>query len=256
MIHFCCENCGKAFSVPDSAAGRRASCKNCGAKLIVPDSSFQRESGAKLPRPPETPSGFKARARLAPETVRSAGRPAETELASTSTNSPVNPASPQPPAAPTRLPVRIRRLMADSEQMQKAFRKSDIIRIQSSLGNPADTYVIEYKLDSLARGGNGQLVSRDQHLVEIQLTREYPHSSPKCRVLTPIFHPNIEPSTICVGDHWTASERLVDLVVRIGEMLAYQAFNIQSPLDGEAAMWADLNRHALPTDRRDIHPPD
>jgi hypothetical protein len=60
-------------------------------------------------------------------------------------------------------------------------------------------------------------------------------------MLTPCFHPNIEPATICVGDHWTAGERLVDLVVRIGEMITYQAYNIKSPLDGEAAMWADLH---------------
>ena len=67
-------------------------------------------------------------------------------------------------------------------------------------------------------------------------------------MLTPIFHPNIDPATICVGDHWTAGERLVDLAVRIGEMIAYQAYNIQSPLDAEAAMWADLNAAKLPVD--------
>jgi hypothetical protein len=27
-------------------------------------------------------------------------------------------------------------------------------------------------------------------------------------------------------------------VVRIGEMLSYQLYNVRSPLDGEAAMWA------------------
>jgi hypothetical protein len=59
-----------------------------------------------------------------------------------------------------------------------------------------------------------------------------------------------------VGDHWTAGERLVDLVIRIGEMIAYQAYNIQSPLDGEAAMWADQNARHLPVDLRDLHPPE
>jgi hypothetical protein len=68
-------------------------------------------------------------------------------------------------------------------------------------------------------------------------------------------HPNFDPTTICVGDHWTAAERLVDLVVRIGEMIAYQAYNVKSPLDGEAAMWADLNQHRLPIDKRDLRPP-
>jgi ubiquitin-protein ligase len=73
-------------------------------------------------------------------------------------------------------------------------------------------------------------------------------------MLTPVYHPNIDPSHVCVGDHWTAGERLVDLVVRIGEMLAYQAYNIRSPLDAHAAMWADLNPDKLPTDSRTIRP--
>ena len=53
-------------------------------------------------------------------------------------------------------------------------------------------------------------------------------------MLTPIFHPNIDESAICVGDHWVAGERLIDLVVRIGQMIAYQEYNIKSPLNGEA----------------------
>jgi ubiquitin-protein ligase len=75
-------------------------------------------------------------------------------------------------------------------------------------------------------------------------------------MLTPIFHPNIEPAVICIGDHWTAGERLCDLVVRIGEMITYQSYNIKSPLDGEAAMWADLNNALLPVDKTDLMPPE
>lgn len=146
--------------------------------------------------------------------------------------------------------------MADAEQMRTAFQKSPLIQVVSASGNPPDHYTIEYHIRSLARGNGGQPIPREQHLVEIQLTRDYPRQSPKCRMLTPIFHPNIEPTAICVGDHWTAAERLTDLVIRIGEMLAYQAYNIKSPLDGEAAMWVDLNRGGLPTDTRDIHPPE
>jgi S1-C subfamily serine protease/ubiquitin-protein ligase len=150
------------------------------------------------------------------------------------------------------LPLRTRRLLADAEQMQRAFGQSSLIRIQATVGDPPELYRLEYRVRGLARGADGQPVPRDSHLVEIQLTSEYPRVSPKCRVLTPIFHPNIDATTICVGDHWAAGERLVDLVVRIGEMIMFQAYNIKSPLDGEAAMWADLNHHRLPLDRRDL----
>jgi tetratricopeptide (TPR) repeat protein/ubiquitin-protein ligase len=152
------------------------------------------------------------------------------------------------------LPLRTRRLLADAEQMRRTFDGGALIRLQATEGEPPELYRIEYHIRGLSRGPDGQPVPRDTHLVEIQLTSEYPRVSPRCRVLTPIFHPNIDLSTICVGDHWAAGERLVDLVVRIGEMIAYQAYNIKSPLDGEAAMWADLNQQRLPLDGRDLRP--
>lgn len=87
------------------------------------------------------------------------------------------------------------------------------------MGNPPDRYQIEYFVRGLVRGPAGTPVYHDRHLAEIQLTSEYPRQSPKCKMLTPIFHPNFDPVVICVGDHWTAGERLVDLIIRIGEMI-------------------------------------
>ena len=155
-----------------------------------------------------------------------------------------------------KLPMRTRRLLADAEQVQQAFKGFPLIRVQSIVGNPPDRYQVAYFVRGLIRGPAGVPVYQDQHLMEIQLTSEYPRQSPKCKMLTAIFHPNIEPAVICVGDHWTAGERLVNLIVRIGEMIAYQAYNIKSPLDGEAAMWADQNGQRLPTDTRHLRPPE
>ena len=154
---------------------------------------------------------------------------------------------------PPRLPLRSRRLAAEAEQMRQAFSSAaSPIQIESTQGDPPEVYHLLYRVAGLQPGSNGQPAWRDEHRVEIECTAEYPRISPRCRILTPIFHPNFDQTTICVGDHWTAGERLVDLVVRIGEMIAYQAYNIKSPLDGEAAMWADLNPDQLPTDTRDL----
>ena len=158
------------------------------------------------------------------------------------------------PAAPKVSP-RTRRLVAESLQMSEFFKDFPLIEIKSLEGNPPEVYQIEYHVNSLARGFMNKPRPRDTHLVEIRLTSDYPRLAPQCKMLTPIFHPNIDETTICVGDHWTAGERLVDLVIRIGQMIAYQAYNIKSPLDGEAAMWADLNADKLPTDGRDLIPP-
>jgi predicted Zn finger-like uncharacterized protein len=72
-------------------------------------------------------------------------------------------------------------------------------------------------------------------------------------MLTPVFHPNIAPHAICIGDHWSAGESLSSLVTRIGEMLAYQSYNTKSPLNGEAAKWVDQNVERLPLDPVNMH---
>ena len=160
------------------------------------------------------------------------------------------------PAAPPKVPLRIRRLQSDAKQMAEAFAEFPLVKVLSATGNPPDVYQIEYSVNGLEHGTNGEPVPRDRHRVEIRLTADYPRVAPICRMLTPVFHPNIDPATICVGDHWAAGERLAALVIRIGEMIAFQAYNLQSPLDAEAAMWADLNTDKLPIDSRNLHPAD
>ncbi len=148
--------------------------------------------------------------------------------------------------------MRVRRLRADAELMARTFAADGPIRLKSAVGDPPSTYQLEYFVRGLERGKGNDPIVRDTHLVEIELTSDYPRLSPHCKMLTPIFHPNIDARTICVGDHWTAGERLIDLAVRIGEMIAYQAYNIKSPLNGEAAMWADLHAEQVPIDSRSL----
>lgn len=164
---------------------------------------------------------------------------------------------PQPvQAPPQKLSPRQRRLMSDFDRMKALFTYFPLIHLERVQGNPPELYVVSYRIRGIERLRGDRVVYRDYHEVEIKLPGTYPRTPPTCRMLTPIFHPNIEPAIICIGDHWTAAERLSDLVVRIGEMIAYQAYNIKSPLDGEAAMWTDLHPDMLPTDCRDLTPPE
>lgn len=156
--------------------------------------------------------------------------------------------------APARPPLRVRRLISDAELMQRTFAGCEHIRIESTHGDPPELYRIAFKVKGLTRDKKGRPILLDKHVAEVQLGAEYPRLPPVCKMVTPIFHPNIDESHICIGDHWTAGERLVDLVIRIAEMIAYQAYNIRSPLDGEAAMWADLNADKLPIDPRPMQP--
>jgi hypothetical protein len=114
---------------------------------------------------------------------------------------------------------------------------------------------VTYRLKGLFVTPDGRVVERDEHIAEINLSLGYPRRAPQCKMLTPIFHPNFDESSICIGDFWAASEGLDDLVIRIGRMIAYQEYNIKSPLNGLAARWAAQNANRLPVDRLEIAPP-
>jgi len=100
----------------------------------------------------------------------------------------------------------------------------------------------------------GELQDAQSHLVEVTLPLNYPRTPPQCRMLSPVFHPNIAPHAICVGDHWGAGESLESIIIRIGEMLAYQSYNVKSPLNGEAARWVEENKHRVPLDKVSLLP--
>lgn len=143
--------------------------------------------------------------------------------------------------------VRLRRLNADHERLSELARRHPRIRIMQVSGTPPDRYQIRFDVRSV-RLRDGRVEPADQHLVEIALPLGYPRQPPHCRMLTPIFHPNIAPHAICIGDHWSPGETLASIVVRIAEMLGYQSYNNKSPLNGEAARWTDGNLHRLPLD--------
>ena len=128
--------------------------------------------------------------------------------------------------------VRLRRLQGDLEAIGRAFPPDGRIRIRETRGTPPDRYVVEYLVTGLERVADGRLTKRQSHMVLVTLTLAYPRQSPQCRMLTPVFHPNIAPHAICVGDHWAAGESLAHLLVRIGEMISWQSYNTKSPLNG------------------------
>lgn len=141
--------------------------------------------------------------------------------------------------------VRIRRLQADYEKVKEYTRRHPRLELIQTEGSPPERYQIRYQMLGL-RQKDDELFEVDSHLVEISLPRDYPRTPPQCRMLTPIFHPNIAPHAICIGDHWSAGEPLSSLIARIGEMITYQSYNTKSPLNGEAAKWTDKNLDQLP----------
>jgi ubiquitin-protein ligase len=143
--------------------------------------------------------------------------------------------------------VRLRRLTADYTRLSEYTKSHPRLKLMQTDGDPPERYHIEYRIRSL-RQVDGDMRVVKSHTVEILLPRNYPRTPPQCRMLTPVFHPNIAPHAICVGDHWSPGESLESLVGRIGEMLAYQSYNVKSPLNGEAARWVAEHEDELPLD--------
>lgn len=144
--------------------------------------------------------------------------------------------------------VRLRRLKADYDRLSDYIRRHPRLKLLQVEGDPPERYQLEMQIKSIRMTG-GELLPVQSHLVEISLPLSYPRTPPQCRMLSPVFHPNIAPHAICVGDHWGAGESLQSIVARIGEMLAYQSYNAKSPLNGEAARWVEENKDRLPLDR-------
>jgi len=148
---------------------------------------------------------------------------------------------------------RIRRLQSDYVAMRRLARLHPRIDVEGVVGNPPERYRLALTVRSLRENANEEVGYIDRHRIEVVLPRHYPRDAPICRMLTPVFHPNIAPHAICVGDHWTAAESLDDMIQRIGEMLSFQSYNVQSPLNGRAAQWVESHLRHIPTDKSEFY---
>jgi ubiquitin-protein ligase len=148
--------------------------------------------------------------------------------------------------------LRIRRLLADYEQVSLLFKDHPFIRIVEVYGNPPEKYAFELHVKGLVPQSDDTLRIEPMHRAEVFLPLDYPRRPPFCRMTTPVFHPNIDPQKICIGDHWSAAQSLGQLVIRIAEMLCYQSYNVKSPLNAKAAVWAQENIAKLPLQGDDL----
>ncbi|MBK9030853.1 MAG: hypothetical protein IPL61_05850 [Myxococcales bacterium] len=143
--------------------------------------------------------------------------------------------------------VRLRRLKADYEALRRLAQLHPRITIEGVVGNPPERYRIRLKVKSLREKGDTIEIA-DDHWLEVSMPRGYPRDAPLFRMLTPVFHPNIAPHAVCIGDDWTAGEPIDHLIQRVGEILAFQSYNTKSPLNGRAAQWVEEHRAELPID--------
>ena len=150
--------------------------------------------------------------------------------------------------------VRIRRLQAEYERLKVIFDGHAYIRIAETSGQPPTRYIVEYHIKGLVEE-HDEIRVRELHRAEISLGMGYPRELPRCIMLTPVFHPNIDHLAICTEDIGSAGQTLDQTIIFIGEMITFQAYNLQSPRNGDAARWTKENQARLPLDNIDLIPP-
>ena len=151
---------------------------------------------------------------------------------------------------------RLRRLTKEADDLRANFHGHPFIRVTPVGWEPAERYKVEYWVRGVVLPpGAVQPTFADYFVTSIVLPAEYPRVKPLCTMETPVFHPNFgtrPDDEICIADYWTPSQSISDIVVKIGEMLQFQDYNVKSPLNAVAARWADSNRGALPVGSKEV----
>jgi ubiquitin-protein ligase len=144
---------------------------------------------------------------------------------------------------------RLRRLAADSDAIRTEFAGHPEISVVALGVEPAEIYRVQYRLRGASLDASGNPVIASEHTVVIQLPAAYPREKPIAMTESLVFHPNFGARAgdeICIGDYWTPTRTLADIIVAIGEMLQYQRYNTKSPLNAVAARWTAENEAIFP----------
>lgn len=145
---------------------------------------------------------------------------------------------------------RQRRLTADAERLRTEFSGHQLVSVQPIGFDPPEQYRVVFRLPGVTLDpASAQPVVTHEHRVLITLPARYPRDKPYCIAETPVFHPNFGAAAgdeICIGDYWTPSQTLVDIIAKIGDMLQFKTYNVKSPLNAVAAQWVAQNEQVFP----------
>ena len=151
---------------------------------------------------------------------------------------------------------RIRRLEADFRGIQQLSAESTIFDFECS-GNIPELYRFFFHGPGTYKTSRNTVAIRDRHEIVVELAAAYPRLMPGISWHSPVFHPNISSSgVVCLGGYgtnWVPSLQLDELCVMLWDMIRYQNYDVESPYNREAAMWArEQIDFRLPLDDRSL----
>jgi ubiquitin-protein ligase len=147
--------------------------------------------------------------------------------------------------------VRAERLLQEYDRIFTGFRNHPHISVKEVFGTPPEKYHILFRVDGLAQTGMS-IEAKNEHVVEITLTPDYPSVQPVCKPITSIYHPNITAETIDLRLIFTAQATLAELIVGIGQMIVFQKYSTDDAINEGAGQWVVRNTSMLPLSTVDL----
>ncbi len=138
------------------------------------------------------------------------------------------------------------------QEITRQFSGNRLITVAPLDGDPPEKYEITYHITGIYKDDSGEIQSRDNHVVTINIPFGFPHFPPSCKPKTPIFHPDFDPAAICIGDFWEKDRTIGDLILHIGQMISGHVFSTSNAFNEEAAKWYKDNPDRLPFDDQDL----
>lgn len=151
---------------------------------------------------------------------------------------------------------RTRRLEADYRAVQQLAAESSVFDFQAT-GLIPESYRFSFHGPGTFKTPRRTVAIRKYHEIVVELGAAYPRLMPSLNWQTPVFHPNVSSSGIvCLGGYgtnWVPSLRLDEMCIMLWDMIRYQNYDVQSPYNREAALWArDQRDFRLPLDERPL----
>lgn len=140
------------------------------------------------------------------------------------------------------------RLAYEWRHAQREFAFHPHVRVSALAGEPPTTYQVDYRLRTLVVDERGSLVYADTCSVTIDLYDGFPDVPPVVRPSQAIFHPNVDGEQVHFVPAWRRDHSLVDVIQRVGRLLAYQAFDPNRIVNPSAQAWVVANATYIPTD--------
>lgn len=149
------------------------------------------------------------------------------------------------------------RIEEEYQAVLDALNEHPNVRLLGATGEPPERYAIEYRVQGLilTDAEREVLTPQDVHQVEFFLPPNFPKRGPRVKILTPVFHPNIDGALTTLASGWDGSQTLLDTIFRIARALAWQEYELETPLNEAAAQWLARNSDKVPTDSTDLSVP-